>query len=126
MLAASGHNANHMYKEYGNRTALHIAADKGHLACVHVLVQQGAQVDVMDKNQLTPMMLAASKGELEVVRYFVRIGADVTLKGDDGMTALHVAAKSGCLGVCRIILTECKVHRTLIGKSEYYLLFFFS
>lgn len=70
----------------------------------------------MDKNQLTPLMLAATKGRAEVVRYLIRIGADVTLKGEDGMTALHMSAKSGHLDVCRIILSECKVPRTLVGK----------
>lgn len=61
-------------------------------------------------------MLAASKGNAAVVKYLVRIGADVTLKGEDGMTALHMAAKSGHLDVCKIILTECKVPRTLVGN----------
>lgn len=98
---------------------MHLAAEKGHLACLHVLIQAGGQVDVMDKNQTTPLMLAASKGRAEVVRYLIRIGADTTLKGIDGMTALHIAAKSGHLYVCRIILSECKVPRTLIGKRKF-------
>lgn len=109
-----GYNANHTFRDYANRTSLHLAAEKGHLACLHVLIQAGGQVDVMDKNQTTPLMLAASKGRAEVVRYLIRIGADTTLKGIDGMTALHIAAKSGHLYVCRIILSECKVPRTLI------------
>jgi len=117
LFSACGYNANHTFRDYAYRTGLHIAADKGHLSCVHVLVQAGAQVDVMDRNQLTPLMLAASKGKADVVKYLVRIGADVTLKGEDGMTALHMAAKSGHLEVCKIILTECKVPRTLVGKE---------
>ena len=71
----------------------------------------------MDKNQLTPLMLAAGEGKSQVVKYLVRTGADVTLKGEDGMTALHQAAKHGYLDVCRIILSECKVPRTIIGKQ---------
>ncbi|XP_039311408.1 histone-lysine N-methyltransferase EHMT1 isoform X2 [Solenopsis invicta] len=113
-VLACGYNANHTFRDYAHRTGLHIAADKGHLSCVHVLVQAGAQVDVMDRNQLTPLMLAAIKGDAAVVKYLVRTGADVTLKGEDGMTALHMAAKSGHLEVCKIILTECKVPRTLV------------
>ncbi|XP_025161946.1 histone-lysine N-methyltransferase EHMT2 isoform X3 [Harpegnathos saltator] len=117
-VLACGYNANHTFRDYAHRTSLHIAADKGHLSCVHVLVQAGAQVDVMDRNQLTPLMLAANKGKADVVRYLVRIGADVTLKGEDGMTALHMAAKSGHLEVCKIILTECKVPRTLVDSVD--------
>ncbi|XP_012287213.1 histone-lysine N-methyltransferase EHMT2 isoform X2 [Orussus abietinus] len=117
-VLACGYNANHTFRDYAHRTSLHIAADKGHMPCVHVLVQAGAQVDVMDRNQLTPLMLAASKGETEVVRYLVRIGADVTLKGEDGMTALHMAAKSGHLDVCQIILSECNIPKTLIDSVD--------
>ncbi|XP_017789410.1 PREDICTED: histone-lysine N-methyltransferase EHMT2 [Habropoda laboriosa] len=117
-VLACGYNANHTFRDYVHRTGLHIAADKGHLSCVHVLVQAGAQLDVMDRNQLTPLMLAASKGKADVVKYLIRIGADVTLKGEDGMTALHMAAKSGHLEVCRIILTECKAPRTLVDSVD--------
>ncbi|XP_036142402.1 histone-lysine N-methyltransferase EHMT2 isoform X2 [Monomorium pharaonis] len=83
-----------------------------------VNVLAGAQVDVMDRNQLTPLMLASSKGNAAVVKYLVRVGADVTLKGEDGMTALHMGAKSGHLEVCKIILTECKVPRTLVDSVD--------
>ncbi|CAD1473499.1 unnamed protein product [Heterotrigona itama] len=117
-VLACGYNANHTFRDYAHRTGLHIAADKGHLSCVHVLVQAGAQLDVMDRNQLTPLMLAASKGKADVVKYLIKIGADVTLKGEDGMTALHMAAKSGHLEVCRIILTECKAPRTLVDSVD--------
>ncbi|XP_008550725.1 histone-lysine N-methyltransferase EHMT2 isoform X2 [Microplitis demolitor] len=117
-VLACGYNANHTFREYSHRTGLHIAADRGNLGCVHALVQAGAQLDVMDKNQLTPLMLAAIGGKTEVVRYLVRVGADVTLKGEDGMTALHMAAKSGHLESCRIILSECKVPRTLVDSVD--------
>ncbi|XP_014476702.1 PREDICTED: histone-lysine N-methyltransferase EHMT1 [Dinoponera quadriceps] len=117
-VLACGYNANHTFRDYSHRTSLHIAADKGHMSCIHVLVQAGAQIDVMDRNQLTPLMLAANKGKADVVKYLVRIGADVTLKGEDGMTALHMAAKSGHLEVCKIILNECKVPRTLVDSVD--------
>ncbi|KAF3419879.1 hypothetical protein E2986_10424 [Frieseomelitta varia] len=117
-VLACGYNANHTFRDYAHRTGLHIAADKGHLSCVHVLVQGGAQLDVMDRNQLTPLMLAANKGKADVVKYLIKIGADVTLKGEDGMTALHMAAKSGHLEVCKIILTECKAPRTLVDSVD--------
>ena len=117
---ACGFNANHSFRDQSHRTSLHIAAEKGFLACVHVLVQAGAQLDVLDRNQLSPLMLCAASGKSDVVKYLMRIGADATLKGEDGMTALHMAAKSGHLDVCKIILSECKVPRTLVGK---YLLF---
>ena len=69
-------------------------------------------------------MVASTNGKADVVRYLMRCGADVTLKGEDGMTALHMAAKSGHLEVCRIILSECKVPRTLVGNCHYCIIHF--
>ncbi|XP_058802686.1 histone-lysine N-methyltransferase EHMT2 [Phymastichus coffea] len=117
-VLACGYNANHVFRDQGHKTGLHLASDKGHVACVHVLVQAGAQIDVLDRNQLSPLMLAANNGEAEVVRYLMRTGADEALKGEDGMTALHMAAKSGHLEVCKIILEECKVPRTLVDSTD--------
>uniref|UniRef100_A0A0C9RUF6 EHMT1_1 protein n=1 Tax=Fopius arisanus TaxID=64838 RepID=A0A0C9RUF6_9HYME len=117
-VLSCGYNANHTFREYSQRTSLHIAAERGHLGCVNILVQGGAQLDVMDKNQLTPLMLAATEGKTEIVRYLVRVGADVTLKGEAGMTALHRAAKSGHLEACKIILSECKVPKTLVDSVD--------
>lgn len=118
MISGCGYNANHTFREHSQRTSLHIAAERGHLGCVHALVQGGAQLDVMDKTQLTPLMVAAMEGKTEVVRYLVRVGADVTLKGEDGMTALHRAAKAGHLDACNIILSECKSPKILVGKLK--------
>ncbi|XP_011506175.1 PREDICTED: histone-lysine N-methyltransferase EHMT1 isoform X3 [Ceratosolen solmsi marchali] len=117
-ILACGFNANHTFREQAHKTGLHIAADKGYLGCVHVLVQAGAQLDILDRNQLSPLMLAATNGRTNIVRYLMRIGADVTLKGEDGMTALHMAAKFGHLDVCKIILNECKVPRTLVDSVD--------
>lgn len=116
LFTANGFNANHAFRDQSHKTSLHVAAEKGFLACAHVLVQAGAQLDVLDRNQLSPLMLAALNGKSVVVKYLMRVGADITLKGEDGMTGLHMAAKSGHLDTCKIILNECKVPRTLVGN----------
>ncbi|KAJ8679786.1 hypothetical protein QAD02_015573 [Eretmocerus hayati] len=117
-VLANGFNANHIYREQSNRTSLHIAAEKGFLAGVHVLVQAGAQLDVLDRNQKTPLMMAAVNGHSDVVRYLIRIGADVTMKGEDGMTTLHVAARAGQFATCKTILSECKTPRSLVDVVD--------
>lgn len=123
---ASGYNANHVLKEQPARTPLHIAAGKGFLSCVHVLIQSGAQVDIMDKNLQTPLMQASAKGHVDVVRYLTRVGADSTLKCEDGKTSLHVAAKAGHLEVCKLLINQARRPKLLIGKSlEKNAIFFF-
>jgi ankyrin repeat protein len=71
---------NHVFPEFSQQTALHAAAQEGHLATVHLLVQSGAQLDAMDCEQLTPLMQAVLAGHAAVVKYLVKAGASLVLK----------------------------------------------
>jgi len=79
-ILSFGHNLNHVFTEHENKTALHIAAEKGHLATVHLLVQAGAQLDVMDNEQMTPLMLSVTCEHNPVLKYLVKAGASLTIK----------------------------------------------
>lgn len=48
---------------------IHEAARKGDLATVKKLVEQGADINEMDKDGNTPLYVAAAKGHMEIVRY---------------------------------------------------------
>jgi len=61
-------------------TALHAACSGGHLSAVHILLQAGAQLDVLNRDQNTPLMLAAVSNHNDVVKYLVKAGANVMLK----------------------------------------------
>jgi [histone H3]-lysine9 N-trimethyltransferase EHMT len=79
-ILSFGHNLNHVFEDQGHKTALHIAAEKGHLATVHLLVQAGAQLDVMDDEQMTPLMLSVLFEHNPVLKYLVKAGASLTIK----------------------------------------------
>lgn len=92
------------------RTALHWAADQGHLDVVHSLLKAGACIDLQSKKKATPLMLAALRGNEEIVRFLLGAGADKTNRTsypNDSQqrdhhwrsTALHSAAAGGHLGV---------------------------
>ena len=53
------------------------AAQKGHIYTVRYLVEQGAEVNVQDKDGNTALMWAAQKGHIYTVRYLVEQGAEV-------------------------------------------------
>ena len=61
-------------------TALHAACAGGHLSVVHILLQAGANMDVLDRDQYTPLMLAAVENHNAVVKYLVKAGASIMLK----------------------------------------------
>lgn len=55
------------------QTALHAAAEKGHFACVELLVQSKANPDSIDEDGHTPLDLAKKEDRLEIVKYLQRI-----------------------------------------------------
>lgn len=115
---ATGINPNHQFRDVLMGTALHAAAAGGHLTVVQVLLQSGAQVDMMDREQHTALMLASMAGHSAIVKYLVKAGASVTLKGADGMTALHLAAKAGNLEACHYLLCTPNVTRKFINSVD--------
>ncbi|KAK7873213.1 hypothetical protein R5R35_011296 [Gryllus longicercus] len=115
---ASGVNPNHQFRDNAMGTALHAACTGNHLTVVHILLQAGAQADMMDRDQHTPLMIAAMAGHNSIVKYLVKAGACVTLKGADGMTALHLAAKAGNLEACHYLLSTPNVGKTFIDVVD--------
>ena len=64
-------------------TALHRAADGGHLAVVELLLNRGADPDLRDEgDNATALHFAAERGSLPVVKLLIERGADVNGFGD--------------------------------------------
>ena len=68
-------------------TLLHIAARKGELDDVKVLVACGAKVNAIGDMGGTPLHDAAAKGRVEVVAFLLASGADPNIKDEFGNTA---------------------------------------
>ena len=83
------------WDEYGV-TTLHYAAEaeKPNLNVVKMLIAQGAQINVKDKNGRTPLYGAVVKSSLEIVKFLVQSGADVNTKDASGYSPLTWAAAS--------------------------------
>ena len=76
-------------------TALSWAAWSGLGDIVSILLEKGAQKDVVDKKGNTPLMLAALRGNDTVVDILRKAGADINMKNNDGQTALSIAQEQG-------------------------------
>lgn len=67
-------------EDYDQRTALHLAASNGHIDMVrHLILVQGAHVNVLDRYGGTPMMDAVRHKHHDVVAFLRRHGATLEL-----------------------------------------------
>ncbi|KAM5256495.1 ankyrin repeat domain-containing protein 6 [Ctenodactylus gundi] len=77
------------------RTPLHLAANKGHLAVVQILLKAGCDLDVQDDGDQTALHRAAVVGNTEVIAALIQEGCALDRQDKDGNTALHEASWHG-------------------------------
>ena len=77
---------NHRDKE--KKTALQLAASKGHLPIVKVLFDAGADINSQDIYGISPLMWVVEEAKIEVISFLVEHGADLNLQRANGLTAL--------------------------------------
>jgi ankyrin repeat protein len=90
-------------------TALHLAAYFQHPETARLLVDRGAPVDVVSRNeqlQVTPLQSAASARETETAALLLERGADPNVQHGSGFTALHAAAQNGDEPLARLLLVH--------------------
>ena len=85
--------------DFHNWTALHMAADKGHLEVVDLLLYYGAKVHARETAlNMTALHLAAHNGRAAVCRCLVNHGADPqALAGDSAVSPVMLAAENAHL-----------------------------
>ncbi|CAK9099458.1 unnamed protein product [Durusdinium trenchii] len=80
-----------------------VAAERGHLEVVRLLLEAGANQNAARANGTTALKDAARNGHLEVVRLLLEAGADKNAAQVNGTTALMAAAEHGHLEVVRLL-----------------------
>ena len=84
-------------------TPLMYAAQKGRLECVKLLVNGGADVNLVARDR-TPLGEAAGRGHHECVEFLIQSGAGVNLRNPELRPVLLDAAKSGSTKCIDILL----------------------
>ena len=84
--------------KYFDSSMLHAAAQRGRASVVRFLIQNNANLSLLDGAQLTAIQIAAEKGHLEVVKSLYKAGAVAD------QTALHHAAANNRLEVVNYLL----------------------
>ncbi|XP_075690445.1 ankyrin repeat and SOCS box protein 12-like isoform X2 [Rhinoderma darwinii] len=85
-------------------TPLRLAASKGSLECLKVLLAYGAEVDILDVKAQTPLFTAVSAGHFDCVRELLKAGACPSGSIYNNCTPVLNAAREGNASILRELL----------------------
>lgn len=104
MLAGSGSVLVNTKDVTTEETALHIATRRRDVPWMALLVQRGAQVNVRDREGVTPLVIASNLGFVEGVQFLVDQKARLDDANDAGETPLISAVHRRNIELLRILL----------------------
>lgn len=85
------------------KTAFHLAAAKGHVECLKVMVTHGVDVTAQDSSGHSALHIAAKNSHPEYIRKLLQYKSPAESVDNLGRTALHYAAAQGCLQAIQIL-----------------------
>ncbi|CAK7303872.1 RAI14 [Vulpes lagopus] len=85
------------------KTAFHLAATKGHVECLRVMVTHGVDVTAQDTAGHSALHLAAKNSHHECIRKLLQSKCPAESVDSSGKTALHYAAAQGCLQAVQVL-----------------------
>uniref|UniRef100_A0A5B7BTU0 Putative ankyrin-1 n=1 Tax=Davidia involucrata TaxID=16924 RepID=A0A5B7BTU0_DAVIN len=97
------HHADPNAETDDNITPLLSSVAAGSLACLELLIQAGANVNVT-AGGATPLHIAADNGGPEIINCLLRAGADPNVIDEDGLKPIQVAAARGNRRAVEILL----------------------
>ncbi len=93
-------------KMHNGATLLHVAAGFGQIRAIELLLDNGMDVDILDKDGNTAMHRAAQLGHLHVITLLAKRGSCAipdNLTNIFGDTVMHLATQALCLGLVEAI-----------------------
>ncbi|XP_070443150.1 ankycorbin isoform X6 [Equus przewalskii] len=85
------------------KTAFHLAATKGHVECLRVMVTHGVDVTAQDTAGHSALHLAAKNSHHECIKKLLQSKCPAESIDSSGKTALHYAAAQGCLQAVQVL-----------------------
>ncbi|KAF1513699.1 Ankyrin repeat domain-containing protein 6, partial [Eudyptes chrysocome] len=97
------------------RTPLHLAAHRGHLHVVQVLLKAGCDLDIQDDGDQTALHRAAVVGNTDVIATLIQEGCALDRQDKDGNTALHEACWHGFSQSAKVLV---KAGANVLAKNK--------
>jgi hypothetical protein len=105
----------------GGATSLHIASREGNFEIVKVLIENGANVNIVDNEGWSPLMRASLAGKEDIVDILLKNGAKAQLLNSLNESALVHATSAKCLDCINKIIENGNLIKnmdTLVLKSQ--------
>lgn len=110
-------------KELKRWSALHECVRNHNLNMMKVLIDNGANVDIVDKDGESPLFLASrNESMIEVVKLLLDAGADPNKKAKDGWTCLMMSARNGDYETTKALLdakADNYLGRDMFGRTAF-------
>lgn len=103
-------------KNIGGATALHIAARNGNLEITTTLLENGADVNIVDNEGWSPLMRASISNNPKIVEVLLEKGANAALLNSNHESALVYATLSDCNDCLNLIFTKSDLIKTMDTK----------
>ncbi len=97
---------------------LGVVAEHNHLPLARLLIEQGADVNLVTLDGSSALMKAACIGSLDIVELLLENAANPNLIHQFGETALDFASSNGHSAVVEVLLTYGASHDDLNGKQD--------
>ncbi|MEC8972573.1 MAG: ankyrin repeat domain-containing protein, partial [Verrucomicrobiota bacterium] len=95
--------------DWTGKTALHYAAEYGHLEIAGLLLTNGAAVNRRDDDKATPLYFAAVGGFVEVARLLLVYGADINAQDKARETPMDGAVFFGHMNVATLFREHLRI-----------------
>lgn len=76
-------------------TPVHVAASKGDLACLEILIKQGSPLDLPNKSEKTALKLALENQKVAVAHRLIAAGVNLKEKNSEGKNLVHFICQWG-------------------------------
>lgn len=108
-------------EDFGDRTALHWAASKGHAKCVKLLLEYGADPAARMVGGWTPAHCAAETGRSNVLKILIEHQAPVMIADNSGDTPKRVAEIYGHTACIELLESaeESSVQKQLLIRDKF-------
>ena len=90
------------------RTGLHMAAERGYLNVNDILLSRGADPNILDRQNFSPLMLAIEKGHDDICGHLLLAGTRVETRNNQDMNALHIGCREGREKIVRMLVNVRK------------------